>query len=129
MEGNPGLLKHIRGCFLCVPCLPPGCRLVFALFNRKTGHKFPAGLVEDRIRWLQVEAASASGKTWIFSVDKKGFGGEEYTVAGEELACQDMGIPLGIENTEGMQRDGIPAGNRIFRMPCFDPEGRMTIMQ
>jgi hypothetical protein len=40
-----------------------------------------------------------------------------------------MGVPLGIPDFKGVQRDGIPAGNRIFRMPYFDPERRMTIMQ
>ena len=36
---------------------------------------------------------------------------------------------LDIPDFKGVQRDGIPSGNRIFRMPYFDPEGRMTIMQ
>jgi hypothetical protein len=40
-----------------------------------------------------------------------------------------MSVPLGIPDFKGVQRDGIPSGNRIFRMPYFDPEGRMTIMQ
>ncbi len=40
-----------------------------------------------------------------------------------------MSVPLGQPDFKGVQRDGIPAGNRIFRMPYFDPEGRMTIMQ
>jgi hypothetical protein len=109
----------------------PGETVVFtvALFNQKTGHKFPTGSVEDRILWLQVEATDAKGNTFILPVDKKGFEGEEYTIAGDYLAYQDMGVPLDIENFEGVQRDGIPHGNRIFRMPYFDPEGRMTIMQ
>ncbi|MFZ5433572.1 MAG: hypothetical protein ACOZB3_07350, partial [Calditrichota bacterium] len=29
----------------------------------------------------------------------------------------------------GVQRDGIPIGDRIFRMPYLDPQGRMTIQQ
>lgn len=109
----------------------PGGLVVFtvALFNQKTGHKFPTGSVEDRLLWLQVEATDAKGNTYILPVDKKGFEGEEYTIAGDYLAYQDMGVPLDIENFEGVQRDGIPHGNRIFRMPYFDPEGRMTIMQ
>ncbi|MEX0982909.1 MAG: multiheme c-type cytochrome [Bacteroidales bacterium] len=109
----------------------PGETVVFtvALFNQKTGHKFPTGSVEDRILWLQVEATDAKGDTYIIPVDKKGFEGEEYTIAGDYLAYQDMGVPLDIEDFEGVQRDGIPHGNRIFRMPYFDPEGRMTIMQ
>jgi nitrate/TMAO reductase-like tetraheme cytochrome c subunit len=109
----------------------PGETIVFtiALFNQKTGHKFPTGSVEDRIAWLQVEATDAKGKVYHLNVDKKGFDGEEYTISGDYLAYQDMGVPLGIPDFKGVQRDGIPAGNRIFRMPYFDPEGRMTIMQ
>ena len=109
----------------------PGENLVFtvALFNQKTGHKFPTGSVEDRIAWLQVEATDAKGKVYHLDVDKKGFEGEEYTISGDYLAYQDMGLPLGLADFKGVQRDGIPAGNRIFRMPYFDSEGQMTIMQ
>jgi hypothetical protein len=109
----------------------PGESIIFtvALFNQKTGHKFPTGSVEDRIAWLNVEATDAKGKVYHLAVDKKGFEGEEYTISGDYLAYQDMGLPLGQPDFKGVQRDGIPAGNRIFRMPYFDPEGRMTIMQ
>lgn len=99
------------------------------LFNAKAGHKIPTGSVEDRIMWLHVTATDANGKEYHLPVDKKGFEGEEYTIAADVLAYQDMGVPLGIENFKGVQRDGVPIGNRIFRMPYFDPEGRMTIMQ
>jgi hypothetical protein len=85
--------------------------------------------VEDRIAWLQVEARDAKGKVFHLPVDKKGFPGEAYTISGDYLAYQDMGLPLGLTGFEGVQRDGIPAGNRIFRMPYFDPQGNMTIMQ
>ena len=109
----------------------PGETVTFtvALFNAKTGHKFPTGSVEDRILWLNVEATDSKGNVYHLSVDKKGFEGEEYTISGDYLAYQDMGIPKKISDFKGVQRDGIPAGNRIFRMPYFDPEGRMTIMQ
>ena len=109
----------------------PGENIVFtvALFNQKTGHKFPTGSVEDRIVWLHVEATDAKGKVYHLNVDKKGFEGEEYTISGDYLAYQDMSVPLGKPDFKGVQRDGIPEGNRIFRMPYFDPEGRMTIMQ
>jgi hypothetical protein len=40
-----------------------------------------------------------------------------------------MGIALNDPNFKGVQRDGIPIGDRIFRMPYFDPQGRMTIQQ
>ncbi|MBN2425378.1 MAG: hypothetical protein JXB44_10165 [Calditrichaceae bacterium] len=99
------------------------------LFNAKTGHKFPTGSVEDRIAWLHVTATDSEGKTYHLSVDKKGFEGEEYTIGADALAYTDMGIPLGIDNFKGVQRDGIPVGDRIFRMPYFDENGVMTIMQ
>jgi hypothetical protein len=109
----------------------PGDRVVFtiALFNQKTGHKFPSGSVEDRIVWMHIEAVDAKGKAYHLPVDKKGFAGEEYTIGADTLAYQDMGIALNDPNFKGVQRDGIPVGDRIFRMPYFDPQGRMTIQQ
>jgi len=99
------------------------------LFNAKAGHKIPTGSVEDRIVWLHVTATDSEGKTYHLPVDAAGFEGEEYTIAADVLAYQDMGSPLGIADFEGVARDGVPAGDRIFRMPYFDPQGRMTIMQ
>ncbi|MDZ7820352.1 MAG: hypothetical protein U5N26_00275 [Candidatus Marinimicrobia bacterium] len=99
------------------------------LFNAKAGHKVPTGSVEDRIMWLDVRAVDEAGNEYHLPVDLKGFDGEEYTVAKDELAYSDMGFPLGIDDFEGVQRDGIPVGNRIFRMPYFDEDGIMTIMQ
>ncbi len=110
----------------------PGDVLKFtvALYNAKTGHKFPSGSVEDRLVWMHVEAEDASGKVYHLKVDKKGFKGEEYTIASNELAYQDMGIAKNIPDFKGVKRDGdIPEGNRIFRMAYFDPQGRMTIQQ
>jgi hypothetical protein len=109
----------------------PGSTVKFtvALFNQKTGHKFPTGSVEDRIVWMHVEAVDANGKTYHLPVDKKGFDGEEYTIGADTLAYQDMGIALDNPSFPGVQRDGIPIGDRIFRMPYFDPQGRMTIQQ
>ncbi len=109
----------------------PGEPAIFkvALFNQKTGHSFPTGSVEDRIVWLHVEATDADGNVYHLPVDKKGFEGEEYTIADSVLAYQDMGIALDDPDFEGVQRDGLPIGDRIFRMPYFDPQGRMTIQQ
>ena len=76
-----------------------------------------------------MEATDAAGKVFHLPVNKKGFEGEEYTIASDVLAYQDMGVPLGIENFEGVRREDVPIGDRIFRMPYFDPQGRMTIMQ
>ena len=99
------------------------------LFSAKPGHKFPSGSVEDRIVWLHVTARDADGNAYHLAVDKKGFEGEEYTIASEVLAYQDMGIALNQPDFPGVQRDGVPVGDRIFRMPYFDPQGRMTIQQ
>lgn len=99
------------------------------LFNAKAGHKIPTGSVEDRIVWLHVTATDNEGNEWHLPVDPKGFDGEEYTIASDVLAYQDMGIAKGIDDFPGVPRDGVPAGDRIFRMPYFDPQGRMTIQQ
>jgi len=109
----------------------PGDKVKFtiALFNQKTGHKFPSGSVEDRIVWMHVEAVDAAGKIYHLPVDRKGFAGEEYTIGSDVLAYQDMGIALNDPEFKGVQRDGIPLGDRIFRKPYFDPQGRMTIQQ
>ncbi|UCG52296.1 MAG: hypothetical protein JSW58_01720 [Candidatus Latescibacterota bacterium] len=99
------------------------------LHNAKVGHKIPSGSVEDRIMWLHVIATDSDGKQYHLPVDRKGFDGEEYTIAADVLAYQDMGVPLDDTAFKGVQRDGVPIGDRIFRMPYFDPQGRMTIMQ
>jgi hypothetical protein len=64
-------------------------------------------------------------------VDRKGFEGEDWTIASStELAYQDIGDIQDLEDFEGLLRDGdVPEGNRIYRMPYLDPEGRMTIAQ
>jgi hypothetical protein len=104
-------------------------RFTIALYNAKTGHKFPTGSVEDRILWMHVEAVDSKGKVYHIPVDRKGFEGEEYTIGADVLAYQDMGIAKNIPDFKGVQRDGVPRGDRIFRMPYFDPQGRMTIQQ
>lgn len=104
-------------------------KFTVSLFNQKTGHKFPSGSVEDRIVWMHVEAVDADGNVYHLPVDLKNFEGEEYTIASDVLAYQDMGIALDQPDFKGVRRDGVPIGDRIFRMPYFDPQGRMTIQQ
>jgi len=99
------------------------------LFNGKCGHKVPSGSVEDRIMWLHVTAVDSEGRVYHLPVDPKGFEGEETTIAADVLAYQDMGIALDDPDFPGVQRDGVPAGDRIFRMAYFDPQGRMTVQQ
>ena len=104
-------------------------RIKVQLFNAKAGHKIPTGSVEDRIVWLHVTATDAAGKEYHLRVDEKGFDGEEYTIASDALAYQDLAVPLELDGFRGLPRDGVPAGDRIFRMAYFDPQRRMTIMQ
>jgi hypothetical protein len=113
------------------PDIVPGeqAKFTVVMFNQKTGHKFPTGSAEERMLWLHVEATDAKGNVYHLKVDPKGFEGEAYTIASDTLAYEDMGVPLGLGNFKGIKRDGIPAGDRIFRMPYLDSKGRMTIQQ
>lgn len=106
-------------------------KLTATVVNAKAGHKIPSGSAEERVLWLDVEAVDAKGKTYHLPVDKKGFKGEEYTIGSSAvLAYQDIGDIKGISDFPGLKRDGIvPDGDRIFRLPYFDPKGRMTIAQ
>ena len=99
-------------------------------FNHKAGHKIPSGSVEDRQLLLTVIAYDSEGNKYHLPVDKKGFEGEEYTISSNELAYQDMGMMMDIPDFKGVPRDSLPyEGDRVFRMPYFDPQGRMTIAQ
>jgi len=101
------------------------------VMNAKAGHMIPSGSVEERVVWLHVEATDAKGGKWHLPVDRKGFDGEEWTIADAgAMAYQDVGDIKGLENFAGLSRDGdVPAGDRIYRMPYLDPQGRMTIAQ
>jgi hypothetical protein len=100
-------------------------------FNHKAGHKIPSGSAEERQLWLTVRAIDAAGREYHLPVDRKGFEGEEFTISSKEaLAYQDIGEIMGIPDFKGLPRDALPHdGDRIFRMPYFDPKGRMTIAQ
>jgi len=105
--------------------------LVATVVNAKAGHKVPSGSAEERAVWLHVEARDAQGRSFPLPVDAKGFAGEELTVASSDaLAYQDIGDIQGLEGFAGLKRDGqVPAGDRIFRLPYLDPQGRMTVAQ
>jgi hypothetical protein len=81
--------------------------------------------------WLDVRALDAAGREYHLPVDAKGFKDEEYTLASATAtAYQDIGDIKGIAGFAGLKRDGdVPPGDRIFRLPYLDPQGRMTIAQ
>jgi hypothetical protein len=100
------------------------------LYNAKAGHKIPTGSAEERQLWLEVYAVDSKENRYLLPVDKKGFEGEEYTITSNELAYQDIGeVMMDIKGFKGLKRDDIEEGQRIFRLPYFDPKGRMTIGQ
>jgi hypothetical protein len=111
----------------------PGDRVRFTavVVNAKAGHKVPTGSAEERLLWLDVEVRDAGGRRWHLPVDRKGFDGEDYTIASAStLAYQDIGDIQGLVDFPGLLRDApVPAGDRIFRLPYLDPQGRMTIAQ
>jgi hypothetical protein len=113
--------------------IEPGYPIVVKVqaFNHKAGHKIPSGSAEERQLWLTVTATDAAGREYHLPVDAKGFEGEEFNISSSTaLAYQDIGDILGIDGFEGLPRDAIPYdGDRIFRLPYFDPQGRMTIAQ
>lgn len=105
-------------------------RLTTVLVNAKAGHKVPTGSAEERVLWLHVEATDAKGIVYHLPVDRKGFDGEDLTIASDALAYQDIGDIRQLPGFAGLRRDGeVPAGDRIFRLPYLDPQGRMTIAQ
>ena len=101
------------------------------VMNAKAGHMIPSGSVEERVVWLHVEATDNGGRTWHLPVDRKNFDDEDWTIADSRaMAYQDIGDIRGLTNFTGLSRDGdVPAGDRIYRMPYLDPQGRMTIAQ
>jgi hypothetical protein len=105
-------------------------KLTAVLVNAKAGHKVPSGSAEERMLWLHVEALDAGGKRHHLRVDPKGFPGEEWTIASDALAYQDIGEIRDLAAFSGLRRDGpVQTGDRIFRLPYLDPKGRMTIAQ
>ncbi len=101
------------------------------VMNTKAGHMIPTGSAEERVVWMDVEAIDSAGNHWHLAVDRKGFAGEDWTIADPgALAYQDIAEIQDLQDFEGLSRDGaVPAGDRIFRMPYLDPQGRMTIAQ
>jgi nitrate/TMAO reductase-like tetraheme cytochrome c subunit len=105
--------------------------LMATVVNAKAGHMIPTGSAEERVVWLDVEAIDSAGGRHHLPVDAKGFDGESYTIASTAtLAYQDIGDIRGMDGFQGLPRDGrVPDGDRIYRLPYLDPQGRMTIAQ
>ncbi len=109
----------------------PGDKAIITvhLYNAKAGHKLPTGSVEERQLWLEVHAIDSKGNVYTLPVDRKGFEGEEYTITSNKPAYFDIGEIMGLKDFKGLKRDDLEEGHRIYRIPYFDPKGRMTICQ
>ena len=109
-------------------------KLTAVVVNAKAGHKIPSGSAEERVLWMHVEATDAKGASYHLPVDRKGFKDEDFTIASATaMAYQDIGDIKGLAAFPGLKRDGtyptMAPGDRIFRLPYLDPQGRMTIAQ
>ncbi len=106
-------------------------RIDATVMNAKAGHMIPSGSVEERVVWLHVEAIDSQGTVHHLPVDRRGFDGEEWTIADPAArAYQDLAEIMDLGDFGGLPRDGdVPAGDRIYRMPYLDPQGRMTVAQ
>ncbi len=81
---------------------------------------------EFNLSWadrLQEDNRILAGRWWNAGERGQGIASVEVGLA------KDLGIALNDTAFKGVQRDGIPVGDRIFRMAYFDPQGRMTIQQ
>ena len=77
------------------------------VMNAKAGHMIPSGSVEERVVHLHVEAVDSEGTVHHLPVDRKGFEGEDWTIASStELAYQDIGDIQDLDDFEGLLRDG-----------------------
>jgi hypothetical protein len=102
-----------------------------ALTNVKGGHSIPGGSAELRQVWLHAEVTDSVGKKYPLVVQPKGFKDEEFTIGSNALAYEDFNELKGGEAKLDLMRDGegIAQGDRIFRLPMLDREGRMTAFE
>ncbi len=111
----------------------PGAELEVSveLANAAAGHRIPAGSSELRQLWLHVEAVDGAGRAYPLSVRPKGFEGEEHTIGSDARAYFDLQELAGGQAAGGLPRDGdgIAPGDRVFRLPMFDRQGRMTAFE
>ena len=92
--------------------------------QRQGGPQGPVGLGRGARALAPREATDAKGKVYHLPVDTKGFEGEEFTIASDALAYQDIGEIKGIADFPGLRRDGeVPVGRSDLPPALPRPEG------
>ena len=99
--------------------------------NQRAGHPIPTGSTEERQVWLHVEVEDPEGKRHHVEASLAPGDSEakSYSVATNRAAYQDLGEMMGIEGFEGIPRDALPEGDRLYRKVFLNPDGEETIAQ
>ncbi|MCF8063153.1 MAG: hypothetical protein K9M82_11595, partial [Deltaproteobacteria bacterium] len=111
----------------------PGRTLDFqvVVVNQRAGHPIPTGSTEERQVWLHVEIEGPEGKRYHVKASLAPGDSEEkrYSVAVNRPAYRDLGEMMGLEKFEGIPRDALPEGDRLYRKVFLNPDGEETIAQ
>ena len=99
--------------------------------NHRAGHMFPTGSTEERQLWLHLEAKDSNGKVYHIKAHYAPGDNPEksYSVSTNKLAYKDLGDMIGIKDFQGIARDSLPEGDRLFRKVFLNPHGEETIAQ
>ncbi len=111
----------------------PGGNLDFqvVVVNQRAGHDIPTGSTEERQVWLHVEIQDSKGDRHHVPAALAENDGPEtrYSVADNRPAYKDLGVMMGIDGFEGIPRDALPEGDRLYRKVFLNPDGEETIAQ
>jgi hypothetical protein len=111
----------------------PGRTLAFqvVVVNQRAGHPIPTGSTEERQVWLHVEIEDPDGKRHhVKAALAPGDNAKNsYSVAHNRPAYKDLGEMMGIDGFDGIPRDALPEGDRLYRKVFLNPDGEETIAQ
>jgi hypothetical protein len=111
----------------------PGRTLSFqvVVVNQRAGHFIPTGSTEERQLWLHVEIETPDGERHHVKAGLAPGDSDEksYSVATNRPAYRDLGEMMGIDGFDGIPRDALPEGDRLYRKVFLNPGGEETIAQ
>ncbi len=105
--------------------------IMVVVANNRAGHRIPTGSAEERQLWLRLEARDAGGKTYHIPASLAPGDAHEksYSVTTNRPAYKDLGEIMGMKGFQGIARDSLPEGDRLFRKVFLNPKGEETIAQ